>query len=364
MSAQASSSAPMATIEEDRRAARSLISLAYTAEIAGEWKEAFNLHTRAGNILLKTVAKGQKKSEERRKDKLLLRASTERRTVLRPAAEGNGPPPRLLPSQTTKEREFAHPEGKILLTMVERGIWGTLVGQTEIFDGLVFDENQVPYFTPMLPPATTLPDVEFHVYSERQVRRSYIRFYFHVKDSTKSQTIYSLHGVRGIRQQFAWSTLSRVAEYEGICASVEISPVQETNDFGYANGLISRLLTIKTCSGTTVIDRPDRLGKGWCPRRFTYGGRRFVWKDETKFTKEREAMYEVKKELPVEGSKTGKMTDETFERPLAWVLGKSSVRKVCTIGMVGGLDQAFQEYILASTLSKLLIVLFGHDNRK
>jgi len=114
-------------IHEDRSKALELIREAHHSERAGQYKDAFNLHTWAGNLLLRVVAHGMKKSPERRLDKLCLRASKERREVLRAAAEGKGPPPaNPLPSSVTANLEMANPQGKIMLSLVRgeaRSLW-------------------------------------------------------------------------------------------------------------------------------------------------------------------------------------------------------------------------------------------------
>jgi hypothetical protein len=114
-------------------------------------------------------------------------------------------------------------------------------------------------------------------------------------------------------------------------------------------GAIGKSLTITTGVGTTRVDMPDRKKK-WAPHRFTYGDRIFVWKDKLA---EKEMLYEVKSESPMLRSKTGKVEDQTFER-LAWIHYRYGL-KFGVVGMVGGLDQVFQEFILASALSKRVV---------
>ena len=57
-----------------------------------------------------------------------------------------------------------------------------------------------------------------------------------------------------------------------------------------------------------IKESPDRVDrKGWTPRRFVYGGRRFVWKQETRMGAHHiceEELWEVEKEWPKPGSKT------------------------------------------------------------
>jgi len=73
-----------------------------------------------------------------------------------------------------------------------------------------------------------------------------------------------------------------------------------------------------------------------------------------------ETLYEVRSESPMHGSKTGKMEDQTFERPIAWIRYKSGLEKFAIVGMTGGLDQLFQEFILTSALSKRIVELHPH----
>ena len=116
-------------IHEDRSKALELIREAHHSERAGQYKDAFNLHTRGGNLLLRVVAHGTKGSAERRLDKLCLRASKERREVLRAAAEGKGPPPaNPLPSSVTVNLEMANPQGKVMLSLVGGGSFALKVG--------------------------------------------------------------------------------------------------------------------------------------------------------------------------------------------------------------------------------------------
>jgi hypothetical protein len=123
---------------------------------------------------------------------------------------------------------------------------------------------------------------------------------------------------------------------------------------------IGRPFTITTGAGTTVTSTPDRIEKKtWTPRRFIYGGRKFVWKED-KGRGGADALYEVKREWADPESKTGKVMDETFERPLVWLENKISAKSVCTIHMVGGLDLLFREFLLAELLTRRLISAHGH----
>jgi hypothetical protein len=217
-------------------------------------------------------------------------------------------------------------------------------------------EQNASFLTPLLRPS--LPEVTYHVYDEKVIRVGYKWIYFHIKDSTKSQTLYTLSSCKRSRMQIPACTLARAGEYHSTCAHIIVFPVRP-RQYGWAGRMIGRPFSITTGTGTTVKVVPDRFERvSWTPRRFSYGGRRFVWREMTGTSVE--ALYEVKREWADPNSKTGKKLDETFERPLMWGEGKIATHKICTIHMVGGLDQLFREFLLADLVTQRLIGLFGH----
>jgi hypothetical protein len=98
--------------------------------------------------------------------------------------------------------------------------------------------------------------------------------------------------------------------------------------------------------------------KNWSPRRFEYGGRRFVWeaeKDGGLFQSfQWETLHEIARVWKKDGSKTGKMEDETMEPRLAW--GEKGGEKGAehTLYFAAGLDQHFREHLLASQLARFV----------
>ena len=213
------------------------------------------------------------------------------------------------------------------------------------FQDLEFDDYRCPYLTPMLP--QDVPEVVFHVYEEVMFRTKGSFYYLHVKDATKSQTLYSLYYLSPTRGRIKECTLSRATEYRNVCNRVYVGNIGDARVDS-----IGKALTITTGVTTTRVDMPDRKKK-WAPHRFTYGDRRFVWKDKLA---EKEILYEVKSESPMLRSKTGKVQDQTFQRPIAWIKSRIySGSKFGIVGMAGGLDQVFQEFILASALSKRVV---------
>lgn len=224
---------------------------------------------------------------------------------------------------------------------------------------LYLEEGQEPqYLTPRLNPST--PDTTYHVYVERYGRfPGHIWINMHIKDAHRN-TAYTVTSRKQRRYQIPQCVMGRAAEYYSTVAHIGIAPITPVTNSDTASRTVGRPLTITSGTGTTIIDAPDRQGKGWAPRRFTYGRRRFVWKNNPKIMG-LEQLYEVKKEWPVEGSKTGKRMDETFGRPLCWGETKLAMSKLSTIHMAGGLDQLFREFILASIVTQMTVERYGHD---
>jgi hypothetical protein len=133
-------------------------------------------------------------------------------------------------------------------------------------------------------------DVVFHVYEQMAVRKNDIHYYLHVKDTTKSQTLYSLYSLKPSREPIGECTFSRTTEYHTDCNRVYVGSAAQS--YGV---MLGRLLTITTGTGLGV-DMPDRRS----PHQFTYGNRRFVWKKP----KDTERLYEVRSESPVLGRET------------------------------------------------------------
>lgn len=153
----------------------------------------------------------------------------------------------------------------------------------------------------------------------------------------------------------------RSGEAHNACAQVVISPIKlETGMSG--SGTDGRALSITTLVNKTIVDSPDRVGyaRRWTPGRFSYGGRRFVWKDSGKVTNLIDCLYEVRREWAKPGSKTGKKEEETFTRRLVWGETKFANEKIATLHMVGGLDQMFREYLLAKILTQAIVGMYGH----
>jgi hypothetical protein len=227
-----------------------------------------------------------------------------------------------------------------------------------IFTANTDSTYSIPFYTPTLD--KTEPEIQFHMYmSSENIFTSGRWFYFKVKDSSERQTLYVLQGLKRRRYQVSQTLLSRATEFTSPCVQTIVTPVQSTGS--KLDGGIGRQLTHITSSGLPVVDKPDRTKHvEWEPRRFTWGGRQFVWK-RGKSILETE-LCEVKREWPQPGSKTGKMLDECFE-PLVHMQDKFALKKsgVVTFRYGCGTDFLFRELVLASLLTCQFVLGFGHD---
>lgn len=174
----------------------------------------------------------------------------------------------------------------------------------------------------------------------------------HIKDGEKDQILYTISAFKRPKEQIPKCIMARASEYYSICADIVVKPVVHRPG---GNTSAGRQFTINATTGTSVVIAPDCEEKGWNPRRFTYGGLRFVWKDDPKI-KGLSQLFEVKREWPEPESKTGKTADETFERCLCWGDAKLAAEtKVSTIHMVGGMDQLFREFLLSNLVAQAII---------
>jgi hypothetical protein len=218
--------------------------------------------------------------------------------------------------------------------------------------------RSIPFYTPVLDKSH--PGTQFHIYmSSENVFTSGRWFYFKVKDSGERQTLYVLQGLKRHRYQVAQTTLSRATEFTSPCVQTFVAGVPSTGS--RLDGGIGRQLTHITSSPLPVVDKPDRTKHiKWEPRRFTWGGRNFVWKQGNSITQTE--LCEIKREWPKPGSKTGKMLDECFE-PIVHAQTKFALKKaaVVTFRYGCGEDFLFRELVLASLLTYMFVLGFGHD---
>lgn len=327
------------------------------AEVSGNYKQAFDIQTELAKLLPSVIANGQKKSDPRRRAKLQLKAVNERLVTLRPIVEGaQGATLPPLPSSATIAKEVSDPSpGTVLLSQVEMGRSSDLIIVTGLPDQPDPAEVGATFLTPLL--STSLPDVTYQVFSEIRRDAEASRIDYHVRDDNKN-THYTFSATKRRKFQIPRVTMTRAAEYATDCAIIDIAPIKQESSGPIINGAIGRAMSIRSTTQTTISEKPDaKLDKTWTPRRFTYGNRRFVWREEGAGATSIEKLYEVEKETD---NGVGNVQDQTNSRVLAVATAKPSFGKPCTITMVGGLDQMFREYLLASQVTRRMVERDGH----
>lgn len=201
----------------------------------------------------------------------------------------------------------------------------------------------------------------YHIYSsgEAVFPTGHI-FYFKAKTATADrQTLYVLQAPKKHRYQIPLVTLHRATEFTMPCVQVKIEAVKPEQHASYAL-LKGRSLTLYGSSSRPVFEKQDRVERQWGFRRFHFAGREFVWETQ-KNPYCPDTLYEVERSWPKAGSKTGKREHKAVGRRLVWGELKVGLKKTGIIHMVGGLDQVFVEYILASQLARLAVISYGHD---
>jgi hypothetical protein len=136
----------------------------------------------------------------------------------------------------------------------------------------------ISLYTPTL--YKTQSDIQFHVYvSCEHVFTSGLWYCFKVKDASERQTLHILQGLKRLRYQITSTSLSRTTEFISPCVQTLV-PVTLVKSTGRNSDYeIGRQLTHITSSPFPVVDKPDRTKHiKWEPRRMSWGGRNFVWK--------------------------------------------------------------------------------------
>lgn len=198
----------------------------------------------------------------------------------------------------------------------------------------------------------SLPPIKYRISHSSELvwvgARSHWMF---VKDETNTHSFWAMQAVWSDEVPITDALLRRAGELIPGAGAIHVG-IRKTR-----GGSFKLEMESLTTGKTTEI--PDRGGpiKDWSPRRFEYGGRKFVWKDEKpgKFGKSHwETLYETKRVWPKEGSKTGKKEDETEEQKLFWGVNHGGIHADHTLYFAAGIDQGFREHVLASQLARYI----------
>jgi hypothetical protein len=217
-------------------------------------------------------------------------------------------------------------------------------------------ETPVPPYTPLLD--SSLPESVYYVeYStELTVRNRGCWFYLKARRVVGGDSLYIMQTLTHKNTQNSRALMYRASDLSNPCARISIQPLPGRPSV-LSCVLTGRPITITMAAGGVTTESPDRTGKtGWTPRRFNYGGRRFVWKQNGSASSTmNEELWEVEKEWPKLGSKTGKVEDKTLGRRLVWHERTSLRRNYNTFHFAGGMGQLFEEYLLASQLARMVV---------
>jgi hypothetical protein len=193
------------------------------------------------------------------------------------------------------------------------------------------------------------------------------KYIYTAREYSDKYAMYMLEAAHRSDNQVTTADFFRVAEYPQPCINVLLSGIEKqrmaasTKNAAYK----SRCIHIRGPFAQPVKEYPDRQQKiPWSPRRFTYGGRRFVWKssdsdDDTM----PETLYEYQRDWAKPGSRTGKRCDDA--EPMTKLVWGEKKRKgkvdSYTIHFRGGMDQVFREILLASQMARQVCLFTAMD---
>jgi len=230
------------------------------------------------------------------------------------------------------------------------------VSYTPLYDEL--PSPDLPYHS-MLDPEQ--PTTTYHLHRTREWtgssgQRKYI---YTAREYSDKYALYMLETSHRGDSQVNAADFSRVAEFPVPCISVLLSGIDKkriSTDCAKDAAYKSRCIHLKGPFKQAIKEYPDRQQKiPWSPRRFHYGGRRFVWKagdphDDTM----PETLYEYQNDWAKPGSRTGKRCDDAQPMTkLVWGEKKKQGKlDSYTIHFKGGMDQVFREILLASQMAR------------
>ncbi|KAF2118199.1 hypothetical protein BDV96DRAFT_488149 [Lophiotrema nucula] len=218
---------------------------------------------------------------------------------------------------------------------------------TPLYDEL--PSPDIPYYS-MLDPSQ--PPITYHLHRTREWTTSGCRKYIYTaREFSDKYALYMLETSHRCDNQVTAADFYRVAEYPQPCIDILLSGIEKRDS---AAAYKSRCIHLRGPFSTPIKEYPDRQQKvPWSPRRFTYGGRRFVWKPGDPHDDVMpETLYEFHKDWAKPSSRTGKRLDDAnTARPIVWGEKKRKGKvDSYTIHFAGGVDQVFREILLASQM--------------
>ncbi|KAL4778203.1 hypothetical protein BJX76DRAFT_153080 [Aspergillus varians] len=365
----------MATVADDIKEKVYKLSVApFILERQGDYENAINIHKSAIDIL-GAAAQRFKKSNVRK----IYRKMFERQVQLHRErlayleslqSKGSFDGIVLPPSGLDIVKELAREDGDDspwTLSQIRKALHD--YGKDESTDKVipshlrpfvnVADSAQIPFFAPTLSSsAETMTYCISH--SSELVDVGVRSYWFFVKDATNTHVLYALQAVWSQNVPIVEAILRRAGEFLPEMGAVNIR-IRKTKGGSF------RLVTSTVpadCGHVVEVPDGEAQRKDWSPRRFQYGGRNFVWKSGRADGKSEdggvfrsfglETLYETKRVWPKDGSRTGKMEDETVGSRLCWGVKGGANGATHSIYMVGGLDLQFREHLLAVQLARMV----------
>lgn len=190
-----------------------------------------------------------------------------------------------------------------------------------------------------------------------------------IRDAIDKNTLYLFEACHTYRHQMLDGEFYRISDYPLPVARVHVDPIGlpgSREGPGYETKSRRVTATPVLLQLPSIVETPDRFERRpWSPRRFIYGGRRFVWKAKNKVDSlQPESLHEYTSTKPMPGSKTGKKDDDAGKE-LFWG-DRPSLRNLLskwTVHFVGGLDQGFKEHILAIQMMKIAVIYTAQASR-
>ncbi|CAI9625668.1 hypothetical protein CC77DRAFT_805413 [Alternaria alternata] len=221
----------------------------------------------------------------------------------------------------------------------------------------------IPYHSLLDP---TQPTTTYNLHRTREWTGSsgFRKYIYSARDYSNKYALYMLEATHRDDSQVNAADFFRVAEFPQPCISILLSGIDKkrmaTKDAAYK----SRSIHLKGPFSQPISEYPDRQHKiPWSPRRFKYGGRRFVWKQgDPNDDAMPETLYEYQQDWMKPGSRTGKRCDDA--KPIKLVWGEKRRKgKVdsYTIHFRGGMDQVFREILLASQMARQVCLFTAMD---
>ncbi|KAF1839998.1 uncharacterized protein K460DRAFT_371961 [Cucurbitaria berberidis CBS 394.84] len=240
------------------------------------------------------------------------------------------------------------------------------VSYTPLYDLDELPSPDIPYHS-LLDPSQATTTYHLHRTREWTGSSGFRKYIYTAREHSDKYALYMLETSHRGDSQVNAADFFRVAEYPQMCISILLSGIDKkriSSDSSKDAAYKSRCIHLRGPFSQAIKEYPDRQQKiPWSPRRFTYGGRRFVWKQGDPHDDAMpETLYEYQKDWAKPGSRTGKRCDDAKPIKLVWGEKKKKGKvDSYTIHFRGGMDQVFREILLASQMARQVCLFTAMD---